>query len=192
MKKCTKCKAEKPVDRFLKVSRNRDGLSAQCGDCIRRYRKFRYHSGCEHEKRAAYAAQYRITHKDQTKTYQDNYNVASPRRSLGSALRRALKRKMTANHVTIDDLMRMFEANGGRCMLSGVKMTWGAREKARKPSLHSISLDRIDNTKGYERGNVRIICHGLNALRGGWSDKEMMALAVALVEFQKTEQRHAA
>ena len=33
MKTCTKCKETKPVDRYGKYSRTRDGLDTQCKDC---------------------------------------------------------------------------------------------------------------------------------------------------------------
>lgn len=188
MKSCTKCKKIKPKGDFGKHSRNKDGLNAQCTVCIRAYRRFRYHSGCEHVKRAEYAAKYRKEHKDQTKLYQDNYNRASPRRALHIALSRALRRKPSVNAVTIEDLMRMYAAQDGRCLLSGIKLTWGTGEvtgRTRRAKLNSISLDRIDSSMGYERGNVRIICHGLNTMKGPWSDAEMLDLANAFVDHQR-------
>lgn len=42
----------------------------------------------------------------------------------------------------------------------------------------SPSLDRIDNTKGYVRGNVRVISHRANGLKSDATDKELVALGV--------------
>lgn len=41
----------------------------------------------------------------------------------------------------------------------------------------SPSLDRIDNTRGYEPGNVRIISQRANVLKSNATDKELQALA---------------
>ena len=37
MKKCSKCKVEKPRSAFRKRARNKDGLTGQCAECLRRY-----------------------------------------------------------------------------------------------------------------------------------------------------------
>jgi hypothetical protein len=42
----------------------------------------------------------------------------------------------------------------------------------------SPSLDRIDNTKGYVKRNVRVISHRANNLKSDASDKELAALGV--------------
>ncbi len=44
-----------------------------------------------------------------------------------------------------------------------------------------MTMDRIDSSRGYSRGNVRLICHAVNMFKGTMSDDEMFAMAVALV-----------
>ena len=73
--------------------------------------------------------------------------------------------------------MALWVAQGGRCALSGIEMTW-AKGKALPTS---ISMDRIDQTKGYVPGNVRLLCLGVNALRGIQTDEETIAMARAIV-----------
>lgn len=34
------------------------------------------------------------------------------------------------------------------------------------PEFTDITVDRIDNTKGYEKGNVIAVCHGVNQIKG--------------------------
>ena len=84
--------------------------------------------------------------------------------------------------VTVDAryLLTLWEKQKGLCVLSGVKMTWRTGDTR----LTSISIDRIDQEKGYEPGNVRLICFGLNNLRSHRSDKEALALARAYVKWQ--------
>ena len=184
-KHCQECDVEKEKYEFNIVRKNKDGRDGCCRDCRRAKRRLEYAKGGEHVKRAEYAALYRKEHRENAKKYLDNYDRASPRRMLHGSLRRALQRRPTENAVTISDLMAMFVGLNGCCSLSGLEMTWGARAKVGKPSLTSISIDRIDSSKGYSKGNVRLICHGLNALRGAWSDGEALVLAEAFVSFQR-------
>lgn len=102
--------------------------------------------------------------------------LAGFRNRLGQARRRG------KFEVAIDAryLLDLWKKQEGLCALSGVKMAW--REGALK--IHSISIDRLDCSKGYVPGNVRLICFGLNNLRGRFSDKEALALARAFVKWQ--------
>jgi hypothetical protein len=43
---------------------------------------------------------------------------------------------------------------------------------------NSPSLDRIDNTKGYVKGNVRIVSWRANRLKGNATDEELAALGL--------------
>lgn len=94
-----------------------------------------------------------------------------------TTLRHGLKRVFTENPATIDDLMGKFDAQNGRCALTGIQMTWGKG----KVLPTSISLDRIDQDQGYSCDNVRLICHAINAFRGRMSDDEMFTMALALI-----------
>lgn len=104
------------------------------------------------------------------------YSKASPRNALRTSLHNAKTRGQEVA-ITVDDAMALWVAQGGRCALSGIEMTW-AKGKALPTS---ISMDRIDQTKGYVPGNVRLLCLGVNALRGIQTDEETIAMARAIV-----------
>jgi hypothetical protein len=52
---------------------------------------------------------------------------------------------------------------------------------------NSPSLDRIDNTKGYVKGNVRVISWRANNLKGNAIDQELTALGNDAIKRNKTK-----
>lgn len=104
--------------------------------------------------------------------------VKSPRRALSFALHRGLKRRPSENPVSVDDLMGLWALQEGKCALSGVTMTWAGGVQTGT----SMSLDRIDQAKGYSVGNVRLLCHAVNCFCGLMSDRELIEMAASIVD----------
>ena len=75
-------------------------------------------------------------------------------------------------------LMKLWEKQRGRCALTGLPMTWqiATREDiANGYGLgRNVSVDRIDNARGYVKGNIRLICSQLNYMRGSLSDNDFI------------------
>jgi len=89
----------------------------------------------------------------------------------GSALRAYLRLKLcsmqkTTHHIsiTVDDLIRLYDTQNHRCALTNIEMAIGTNRH------DSISVDRIDNTKGYELSNVRLVTRFANLARSSLSD----------------------
>ena len=49
-----------------------------------------------------------------------------------------------------------------RCSLTGIAFTWGVKDPT------TLSIDRIDPSKGYTKENVRFVCWWVNAAMGTW------------------------
>lgn len=64
----------------------------------------------------------------------------------------------------------------GFCAVTGLRFVMDAPMHPFAPS-----LDRIDNSKGYIRGNVRVVVWAYNAAKGVYSDDHMLTFAKALV-----------
>lgn len=70
----------------------------------------------------------------------------------------------------------------GRCELTGLRFSTDREDVANRPFAHSI--DRIDSKKGYTRGNIRIVCAGINVAMMHWGEALFGKLAVGYVLHQ--------
>lgn len=61
------------------------------------------------------------------------------------------------------------------CSMTGIPLEFAAR------SPWSPSFDRLDSSKGYVPGNVRLVCWAYNSAKMGWDDEDVLTLAKALV-----------
>lgn len=87
-------------------------------------------------------------------------------------IRSAKKRRdKDKTDIDVEYLKELWESQNGICSLTNIKMTL---ERNHLP--FQASLDRIDCTKGYIKGNVRFICLIANYARNQWTDE-------AVVEF---------
>jgi hypothetical protein len=109
-------------------------------------------------------------------------NKQTPRYAFSSFLGQARKRAEVA--IDQDYLMSLYDQQEGLCDLSGIRMTWATG----KTFPTSISVDRIDNEKGYVAGNVRLVCVAVNAFRSTMNDQELLKMAKALVLNMESKQ----
>lgn len=161
-KTCSRCKSTKALDLFQKNARAKHGRDSICLEC-----------------RRAYASEYnhRPEVKARLKARIESIRAAGPKFTLQTSLLRALKRRPTAKPVTISELMEMWGRQGGRCAVSGLKMTWYKG----KATPTSVSIDRLDSSKGYSLENVRLICYAINTFKGRWSDDHMYEMSLAII-----------
>jgi hypothetical protein len=80
------------------------------------------------------------------------------------------------------DLSREWAENRytGYCELTNIPFDVSVRAGP-----YTISLDRIDNTKGYLKTNCRFILHALNMFKGVGTEEDMITIAKALVDEQE-------
>lgn len=178
LKKCNRCGQTKPVEEFRKVRRPQGYVpGCYCKECDKD--RCRVWEEKNKERRLDYHRRYSADPVNRPRKLANakRSRTRTPRRVIQTILIQALKRRPADDPIALDELMAMWDANEGRCALSGIKMTWGQG----RVLATSISLDRIDPDIGYAKGNVRLVCHSVNAFRGRMTDAEMLEMARAIV-----------
>ena len=165
-KVCCVCKKEKDSNYFMRVNRNRDGLSAICTDC------WDEHNVTENSKidknfprklRLKYDPDYR-DYINKLKLSSQNNKEGKRRRMLSNAKKRAEKLKLDFN-LTLEDIIIP-----NKCPVFKTPFIFGKDNKYQ----NNCSLDRIDNTKGYVKGNVQVISMKANTMKNSATKEELI------------------
>ncbi len=70
------------------------------------------------------------------------------------------ERKHKGLDINLQDLKDLWEKQKGFCAYSGVPMTWDDSNR-----YTTVSIDRIDSSKGYVRGNIAFCCFIVNIMK---------------------------
>lgn len=181
-KRCFHCGQDKPLDEFHLHKKGGQGRQPKCKACTSSWHKI-YNARVDIKEAKAprareYNKQWRAENMQKARDMYAAWKTDYPVAAIGKNLRRALERRPTENPITVKQAVEIWKKQEGRCALSGVMMTWG--KGAFYPT--SISLDRIDSTKGYTVDNVRLLCYAVNAMKGVWDDAHVHEIAQGIVE----------
>lgn len=82
------------------------------------------------------------------------------------------KAKSRDPNMNIDDayLEQLWINQSDKCSLSNIKI----HLKNGKHKLNTASLDRIDSSKGYIKGNVQFVAYAINLAKNTFSDNELL------------------
>jgi hypothetical protein len=100
----------------------------------------------------------------------DSYTLYSPFRRIFSSLK-SRKKECT---ISIHDLREQWEKQRGICPYTGWKLVLPAnsREKIEKTP-NRASLDRIDSSKGYIKGNIQFVALMAQYAKHSWPDEDV-------------------
>lgn len=134
------------------------------------YAKERY---AEHKERLnAKAAEWRDVNREHLKYRSRKRRLEKRAMCLVAAARvRAARRGIPFSLQAVDIAALQAVIDVGRCELSGATFTLDGPRGPRSPS-----LDRVNPVLGYVPGNVRVVCHCLNAALGDWGEEETLQI----------------
>lgn len=165
-KKCTHCDEYFPLSQFYTSGKKRNGdpkYNSWCQACIKA-KQASYHQrkwGEEMLQRSAYKRAKTV------ETY------------LMYLLGKARARSGGEVELEVSDLVRLWFLQGGRCALTGWEMT---RSLGKGSIATNASIDRVDSSKGYVRGNVQLVCRATNTAKSNLTTEDFVALCRAVVE----------
>jgi len=100
------------------------------------------------------------------------------RHTLGQAKRRASEKGIEFS-ITLDDLLPLPNV----CPVLGIKINYEGNNGQRGFVNDSPSIDRVNSSLGYIKGNVKVICWRANRIKSDATIEEMQAL----LDFMKRE-----
>jgi hypothetical protein len=97
------------------------------------------------------------------------------------------KKKNSSIDFDIEYLKEVWDSQDGICPFAGVKMSLRTMKDSLKSRVtpYSASVDRIDNSVGYVRGNIRFVCHMANIARNKYSDEQVIEFCRLVASHQE-------
>lgn len=118
-------------------------------------------------KRKAYAQ----AHREEHTQYYEVYRRKHPEKMMFRAAKDRAKVKGITFNIEVSDIVIPEKCPVlGIPLISGVGLGNGGKD-------NSPSLDRIDNFKGYEKGNIQVISHKANSMKFTASKEELITFA---------------
>lgn len=83
--------------------------------------------------------------------------------------------------VTIEYLSELFDIQNGKCALSGLPISFGVEGKNLSNAIGTASLDRIDSSLGYIKGNVQWVHKHINSMKNAYTTEYFIQLCKEVV-----------
>lgn len=151
-KKCKICNEVKSLDLFVKNKLCKDGRTHRCKDCETTWKQQYYENNKDYI--TARNIAYR---KNNTKWYSRTLEKRV-RYIIQLGIGRANKKQIEWN-LSLEFLTGLWEKQEGKCVYSGVPLSYEDNHP------HTVSLDRIDSSKGYTEDNVQFVCTIVNYVK---------------------------
>ena len=139
----------------------------KCKKCHKDYQNNRYANFSVEDKSKYLSQQYEW---QQSNIFQYRFTTARSR---------AYKRGLDFD-ITPEYLKTLYELQESKCYYSGIPFTDS------KDGLYSISIDRIDSSKGYVKGNVVLAASIINSMKNDLSLKEFLTVVRTLLDYQES------
>lgn len=162
---CTKCDTALPLREFYTTGKKVSGEPKYNSWC----------KACVSEKQASYHRRTWGPDRLQRSAFK---RTKSARAYLTYLRGKALQRKKGAV-LSVDALELLWGVQGGKCALTGWDMTM---ELGRGSVPTNCSIDRVYSDRGYEVGNVQLVCRAANVAKSDLTQADFVAMCRSVVE----------
>lgn len=101
-----------------------------------------------------------------------------------NVLARGASIRGTEFEITIEYAWEIWEKQQGKCAISGVQLNLIASQAKCNKILRTASVDRIDSSKGYIKGNIQWVHKEVNDLKSNWNEKDFINWIKIIYEYQ--------
>jgi len=110
-----------------------------------------------------------------------SYRKKNPEKTIHSVLKFSANRNSLAFDLTPEWIAK--KLNTGRCEMTDMPVNHKQYKKGNKGDRDflSPSFDRIDNSKGYTKSNLRLVCWGYNLSKNNFTDRDVTAMSLSVV-----------
>jgi hypothetical protein len=165
MKTCSKCQENKELDQFYSSIRMKDGLDSYCKKC--RYAHTKSRGVIERSRRRDRInsdPEYRKKYLQQKReSFIRNIEQVILARTRYRAKLKNIEFDLEKSDIVIPEI----------CPILGCKLIIGVEDNYE----YSPSIDRIDNSKGYIKGNIQIISKKANSMKNSATKEELIKFA---------------
>ena len=174
MKRCPRCRIEKPKSEFYPEKRQKEGIRTYCKECERKARDPEYfHAYYEEHKEQSVkrSAAYRQANKEALKKYHRAYGERRRSQNPGSLILTRTRSRAKRKGIPFD-IQREDIHVPEHCPVLGIPIFFEPVGR-RGGTPNSPSIDRIVPELGYVKGNVRIISNRANTLKNDATVEEL-------------------
>jgi hypothetical protein len=117
-------------------------------------------------------------------SWNKEFHSRSPAHRLAMSLNTSkdtAKRKGLPHELTTSDLVKMWNDQDGKCSYTGLQMRYDG-----SGGPESVSLDRIDSTKGYTKENTVLCCVWVNRMKNDQPTDTLLHLCELILSHHKT------
>lgn len=156
--------------------RNVTGLSTRCKECTKILQRKRHVLRGDRDKLLANARY--AKNPEKRRAEKRNYMLANPEKHMMYSCRGRAKRRNIPFNLELSDIIIP-----DTCPILGITFVRGVKGDY----MYSPSLDRIDNSKGYIKGNIQVISSLANTMKNSASPQELIAFAKYILKEYNNE-----
>ena len=168
VKKCGHCGHTKPISEFHKDKTKKFGVGSTCKECAKKISKEYYYKHSDHIKR-------RVTCYSETYVPRHSREIDSRLRNLHTNARGRTKEFS----ISVEDVYDLWRNQEGRCAYTKLPLLATANQ------FNTVSLDRIDSSKGYIVGNVQLVCAAINKMKQEYTEDLFILLSLLVTQNNK-------
>jgi hypothetical protein len=154
VKNCYKCGETKSILSFNTDRTKKFGVGGVCKPCASKITHEYYIKNSDHIKR-------RVSKYNESYFPKYNRDVISRLKSLCTKA----KSRTKEFNITDQDLFDLWEKQNGQCVYTKLPLLATANQ------FNTVSLDRIDSSKGYVVGNIQLVCAAINKMKQEYTEE---------------------